>query len=259
MPRRPRTSTLLSYYRSLLRAYGPQGWWPARTPFEVIVGAILTQNVAWANVEKAIAALRRAGLLEPRRMHSTPVGRIARLIRPTGFYRQKARKLRTFLDHLRERHRGDLERFLGQRPEALRLELLSISGIGPETADSIVLYVARRPVFVVDAYTRRILARHGVIAAVNRTRRSGASWRSGCHAAPGCTTRPTLCSSGSRRSTVARPCRCAAAARSSRICLPAGPGCRPISGVQPTVPVTSGEADVAWASPIDFKPMFRLA
>jgi endonuclease-3 related protein len=163
MPRRPRTSTLLSYYRSLLRAYGPQGWWPARTPFEVIVGAILTQNVAWANVEKAIAALRRAGLLEPRRMHSTPVGRIARLIRPTGFYRQKARKLRTFLDHLRERHRGDLERFLGQRPEALRLELLSISGIGPETADSIVLYAARRPVFVVDAYTRRILARHGVI------------------------------------------------------------------------------------------------
>jgi endonuclease-3 related protein len=163
MPRHAHASPLLSYYHSLLRAYGPQGWWPARTPFEVIVGAILTQNVAWANVEKGITALGRAGLLEPRRMLRTPVGRIARLIRPTGFYRQKARKLRAFLDHLEARHRGDLERFLGQSLTALRSELLTITGIGPETADSIVLYAAHHPAFVVDAYTRRILARHGVI------------------------------------------------------------------------------------------------
>jgi endonuclease III related protein len=163
MPPRRRMTTLLRYYRALLDRYGPQGWWPARTPFEVIVGAILTQGVSWKNVERAIAALDRRRLLEPARMRRAPQRLLARLARPAGYFNQKSRKLKAFLDFLRTEHAGDLDRLLSQPAEVLRAQLLEVSGIGPETADSIVLYAAGRPVFVVDAYTRRILERHGLL------------------------------------------------------------------------------------------------
>lgn len=158
-----RAAALPAYYRSLERAYGPQGWWPGRSRFEVIVGAILTQNVAWSNVEKALHALRGAGLLAPGRMESMPAERIARLIRPSGFYRQKARTLRAFLADVAVATGGNLVRYLRLPVRALRSRLLAVRGIGPETADAILLYAAGRRVFVVDAYTRRILARHGLI------------------------------------------------------------------------------------------------
>ncbi len=163
MPPRPR-APFLPYYRSLMKAYGPQGWWPARTPFEVIVGAILTQGVSWRNVEQAIGRLRQRGLLDPRAMRRAPRARIARLVRPAGYYNQKAAKLKAFLGFLWTDHAGDLGRCLRQPPEALRRQLLGIRGIGPETADAILLYAAGRPVFLVDAYTVRILSRHGLIA-----------------------------------------------------------------------------------------------
>ena len=161
--RGPRAAALPEYYRALERAYGPQGWWPGRSRFEVIIGAILTQNVAWSNVEKAIHALRTSGLLEPGRMESTPAERIARLIHPAGFYRQKARTLRAFLTDVAVATGGNLERYLRLPLRTLRSRLLAIRGIGPETADAILLYAAGRRVFVVDAYTRRILARHRLI------------------------------------------------------------------------------------------------
>ncbi len=159
----PRAAALPEYYRALERAYGPQGWWPGRSQFEVIVGAILTQNVAWSNVEKALRALRTSGLLEAGRMGTTPTERIARLIRPAGFYRQKARTLRAFLTDVADATGGNLERYLRLPLRALRSRLLAVRGIGPETADAILLYAAGRRVFVVDAYTRRVLARHRLI------------------------------------------------------------------------------------------------
>jgi endonuclease-3 related protein len=154
---------LLRVYDALARRHGPQGWWPARTRFEVVVGAILTQGAAWVNVERAIARLRAAGALRPAAMTRLSPARLATLVRPSGFFRVKAARLRAFLRHLASRHHGSLRRLLDQPAAALRAELLAIPGIGPETADSILLYAAGRPVFVVDAYTRRILGRHRVV------------------------------------------------------------------------------------------------
>ncbi len=152
-----------AWYRDLLRAYGPQGWWPGRSRFEIIVGAVLTQNVSWTNVERALSALRRAGMLDPRRMARAPLARIARLVRPAGFFRRKARTLRALLEDVEGGAGGDLDRYLRQPAARLRDRLLNIPGIGPETADSILLYAAGRKIFVVDSYTRRILTRHRVI------------------------------------------------------------------------------------------------
>ncbi len=154
---------LRAFYAALFAGFGPQGWWPARTRFEVIVGAILTQNTSWANVEKAIRALKAERRLTPERMRGLDTRALSRLIRPAGYFNVKARRLKSFLRHLFKRHGGSLTRFLNQDPVALREELLGICGIGPETADSILLYAARAPEFVVDAYTRRILARHGLV------------------------------------------------------------------------------------------------
>ncbi len=154
---------LLEIYRRLYEAYGPQGWWPGETPFEVIVGAILTQQVGWRNVEKAIENLKAEGLMAPDALARAPVEEIAALIRPTGYYNQKARKLKAFLEFLATRHRGDIDELFALPVQRLRAELLSVPGIGAETADSIVLYAAGKPSFVVDAYTRRILARLGLI------------------------------------------------------------------------------------------------
>lgn len=150
---------LLEIYQRLLNAFGPQGWWPAQDDFEMVVGAILTQSTAWVNVEKAIANLRSAGMLSPAALDSVPERVLAEMIRPSGYYNAKARKLKAFTDHLRARHGGSLSTLFHVKLPELRRELLSIWGIGPETADSIVLYAARQPIFVVDAYTRRIFSR----------------------------------------------------------------------------------------------------
>jgi endonuclease-3 related protein len=166
-PRRSGTAAraLRRYYRRLYRHFGPQHWWPGRTRFEVILGALLTQNTAWANVEKALGNLRREAGLSPEKLAHVPAPKLARWLRPSGYFRQKARAVRGFLHHLNNHYRGSLGRLLGRPTAELRHELLSLRGIGPETADSILLYAAGRPVFVIDAYTRRVLARHGLARA----------------------------------------------------------------------------------------------
>jgi len=150
------------YYQTLFSALGPQRWWPARTPFEVIVGAILTQNTGWTNVERAIANLRRERLLTPAALERVDRRRLERLIRSSGYFRQKARKLKEFVRFLRSEFGGSLARMFRTPTEELRERLLAVHGIGRETADSILLYAGGHGVFVVDAYTHRILARHGL-------------------------------------------------------------------------------------------------
>jgi len=163
LPADPLKRRLLGLHWALLRRFGPQGWWPAKTPLEVAVGAILTQNTAWSNVERALQRLAGLGLLDSRRLRALSAAELARLIRPSGTYRVKARRLKAFVDFLWERFGGRLDRLKRAPLEALRADLLSVPGIGPETADSILLYAAGRPVFVVDAYTRRVLARHRLV------------------------------------------------------------------------------------------------
>jgi len=153
------------YYQALSRAWGPQHWWPAETRFEVIVGAYLTQNTAWINVESALDNLRGARLLRVDAMRRVRVARLERLIRPSGYFRQKAKRLKTFVRFLDTKYGGSLDDLFSQPTEQLREELLSLNGVGPETADSILLYAGNHPVFVVDAYTRRILERHGILSA----------------------------------------------------------------------------------------------
>lgn len=159
----PTTKELLAdIYRRLDDAYGDQRWWPGDSPFEIAVGAILTQNTAWSNVVRAIDNLKSADLLEPGRLAALPASAIAPLIRPAGYYNVKARRLRSFLDFLGEECEGDVA-VLGQRGLAdAREKLLAVRGVGPETADSILLYACGLPTFVVDAYTHRILYRHDV-------------------------------------------------------------------------------------------------
>jgi len=152
---------LVEIYQRLLSAYGPQGWWPADTQFEVMVGAILTQATAWRNVERAIQRLKAAGALSPERMASFSEQELAELIRPAGFFRQKTRRLRALL-RLIGRH-GRVDGLLSLPAEELRRQLLALPGVGPETADSILLYAAGYPVFVVDTYTKRILHRLGLL------------------------------------------------------------------------------------------------
>jgi len=152
------------YYNSLFTALGPQHWWPGKTQFEIIVGAILTQNTSWMNVEHAIVNLRSADLLSPTAIEKTPMRRLERLIRSSGYYRQKARKLKAFCQFLRTEYRGSLKRMFDTPTPLLREKLLSVFGIGPETADSILLYAGDHAVFVVDAYTKRMLTRHGWIS-----------------------------------------------------------------------------------------------
>ena len=156
-------SPLATYFDALFRAHGPQHWWPGRTRFEIIVGAILTQNTSWTNVERAIASLRRERLLSPAAIEKVPAARLAKLIRCSGYFRQKARKLKAFVGFLRGRHRGSLNQLFATPTAELREQLLAVHGIGPETADSILLYAGQHRVFVVDAYTRRILERHNLI------------------------------------------------------------------------------------------------
>lgn len=153
---------LPAYFQALFQMHGEQHWWPGLTRFEVIVGAILVQNTSWVNVERAIANLRQAKLLTPSAMEKVPQPKLARLIRSSGYFRQKARKLKEFVKFLRKEHRGSLAAMFRTPTAKLRGQLLAVHGIGPETADSILLYAGNHPVFVVDAYTRRILQRHGL-------------------------------------------------------------------------------------------------
>ena len=155
--------TLRAFYRTLLGAWGPQNWWPAQKRFEVIAGAFLTQNTAWGNVERALANLRRARCLSAAGIRRVPLSRLERLLRPAGYFRQKARRLKGFVTWLDASYGGSLERMLARPTDELRAELLELDGVGPETADSILLYAGGHPVFVVDAYTRRILDRHRLL------------------------------------------------------------------------------------------------
>ncbi|MBW1740781.1 MAG: endonuclease III domain-containing protein [Deltaproteobacteria bacterium] len=154
---------LLELYNRLFEAFGPRHWWPGDSGFEVAVGAILTQNTAWRNVRKAIKNLKEKALLSPEALYHIPVERLASIIRPAGYYNIKARRLKHFVQFLFQENAGDLDRLLAEDLDTLRSKLLSINGIGPETADSILLYAGNRPTFVVDAYTRRILFRHNLI------------------------------------------------------------------------------------------------
>ena len=153
-----------AYYHTLFSAWGRQHWWPAQSRFEVIVGAYLTQNTSWTNVEKALGNLRKAHLLTTSGIRRTPQPKLEQLIRPAGYFRQKAQRLKTFVSFLDERYSGSFKRMFAQPTAKLRDELLALNGVGPETADSILLYAGNHPVFVVDAYTRRILERHGMVS-----------------------------------------------------------------------------------------------
>lgn len=154
---------LKEIYELLFEHFGPQHWWPGQTQFEIIVGAVLTQNTNWTNVEKAIANLKTANILNPEELHQMSNDELALLIRPAGYFNIKAKRLKNLIDWLFENYNGCLEDLENINTSILREELLGVSGIGPETADSILLYVFNKPVFVVDAYTARIMARHGLI------------------------------------------------------------------------------------------------
>jgi endonuclease-3 related protein len=155
---------LMSIYHALFKTYGPQQWWPGDSPFEVMVGAVLTQNTAWGNVEKAIANLKAGGPLTVVRFRGLSRRKLANLIRPSGYYTIKAKRISNLMAFLTGCYGGSLARMFRDDPGELRRGLLSVNGIGPETADAIMLYAAGHPVFVVDAYTRRILSRHGMVS-----------------------------------------------------------------------------------------------
>lgn len=154
---------LLFIHERLAAHFGPLHWWPADTPFEVVIGAFLTQNTAWRNVELAIDALTQAVPLTPQALSALPRQRLQQLIRPAGFFRQKAERLQLFSQALLDSHGGNLQAMLAGPLDTVRRRLLAFKGVGPETADSILLYAAERPTFVVDAYTRRLLQRYGLL------------------------------------------------------------------------------------------------
>lgn len=155
---------LMQIYKKLYGAYGPRDWWPGETSFEVMVGAILTQNTSWRNVEKAIQKLKEKGVLNPKGIHRLRKSELAPLIKSSGYYRIKGDRLKSFVDFLFEEYNGNIKRMGKERLGEVREKLLGVNGIGPETADSILLYGLKKPIFVVDAYTKRILSRHGVIS-----------------------------------------------------------------------------------------------
>lgn len=158
--RNPTRRGLLAIYRTLRKHYGHRHWWPGETPFEVVVGAILTQNAAWRNVARAISNLKQHGLLNPQKMRRVPIRKLTRQIRPAGYFNVKTKRLLHFLTFLNDRYAMDLKKMFKTPSQQLRGELLAVNGIGEETADSILLYAGEKPSFVVDTYTRRVLSRH---------------------------------------------------------------------------------------------------
>jgi endonuclease-3 related protein len=157
------SDSLAEIYQLLFERFGPQYWWPGQTQFEVIVGAILTQNTNWTNVEKAIANLKSAAVLSAEDLHRLDHAQLAELVRPAGYFNVKAKRLKNFLTWLFENYDGDLANLQHVNTEQLRAELLTIKGVGRETADSILLYALDRPVFVIDAYTARVVFRHQLL------------------------------------------------------------------------------------------------
>ena len=155
---------LETIYQKLLAKFGPQKWWPAETKFEVIVGAILTQNTNWGNVEKALANLKKAGILNPDGLRQISTYKLARLIKPSGYFNIKAKRLKSFIHFFFKEYDGDLSEMAKEPLEILRKKVLTVHGIGPETADSILLYACDHPIFVVDVYTKRIFSRHNLVA-----------------------------------------------------------------------------------------------
>jgi len=155
--------TLTQLYERLFDEFGPQHWWPGRSPLEVMIGAVLVQNTAWSNVRHAIENLRDADLIDVHALYAVSTAELEELIRPAGYFRVKTRRLRALLAYLVEQYDGSLERMFTTALDTLREELLAVHGIGPETADSILLYAGELPAFVVDTYTHRVLARHGWI------------------------------------------------------------------------------------------------
>jgi endonuclease III related protein len=156
-------TNLLEVYERLLARFGPQNWWPGDSPFEIIVGAVLVQNTAWRNVERAIDNLREAGLMEPRSLYALPPEELAELIRPAGYFQVKAKRLRNLLKFVIDEYNESLDAMFSTDLATLRPQLLGIHGIGPETADAILLYAGGIATFVVDTYSHRVLARHGWI------------------------------------------------------------------------------------------------
>ena len=149
-------------YVRFLEEYGPQGWWPAATPLGVVLGAILTQSVAWRGVERALNNLESAGCMTVEALRDIPEADLADLVRPSGYFNAKAKKIKAFIHHLVDHYDGNLDAMLSRCTEELRPELLSIHGVGEETADDIILYAAGQPSFVIDSYTRRIMKRLGL-------------------------------------------------------------------------------------------------
>jgi len=150
-------------HKKLYACFGPQHWWPGETPFEVAVGAILTQNTNWSNVEKAIANLKKDKVLNPKALHDMSHARLAALIRPAGYFNIKAKRLKNFISFLINEYHGSMSKMKREDLNSVRKKLLSVNGIGPETADSIILYALEKPVFVIDAYTKRVLSRHNIL------------------------------------------------------------------------------------------------
>lgn len=158
-----RTNTLLNIYKLLYENFGPRHWWPGDTRFEIIIGAVLTQNTAWGNVERAIRNLKKKKVLNVKELSQISERKLAKLIKPAGYYNIKSKRVKNFLHFLNTAYNGSIDSMFKTETEKLRKGLLNVKGIGPETADSILLYAGQRPVFVVDAYTKRIFSRHGYI------------------------------------------------------------------------------------------------
>lgn len=163
MKKTKQANYLLKIYALLYRKFGPRHWWPGDTRLEIIIGAILTQNTAWSNVERAVANLKKKDLLTVKALSQIPEQKLAELIRPAGYFNIKADRIKKFLAFLNARFGGSINRMFRTETQRLRRELVNVKGIGPETADSILLYAGEKPVFVVDAYTKRIFSRHGYI------------------------------------------------------------------------------------------------
>ena len=159
----PTGAILMEIYNLLFTAFGPQNWWPAETDLEMMIGAILTQNTSWSNVEKAIQNLKEKDLISVKGLSDIPAPILAEYIRPAGYYNLKVRRLKNLISLIQDKHDGDLNSLFSLDTETIRKELLSVKGIGLETADSMILYGAGRALFVVDTYTHRILSRHGLI------------------------------------------------------------------------------------------------
>lgn len=158
-----KSNRINTFYKELYKRYGPQGWWPGDSALECVLGAVLTQNTSWTNAEKAISNLKKENIISIDKLSAVSTGVLASIIRPCGYYNQKAVRIKDFITFVVDMYEGDLEKMFREDTSGLRNKLLTIKGIGPETADTILLYAAHKPVFVIDAYTYRVLSRHGLV------------------------------------------------------------------------------------------------